>query len=162
MTRNVYVGGDVDQVIAAPADSLAALAARTFATVVATDFRKRVTGLTDEIAAARPHLIGLQEISLIRTQSPGDILQGNPTAATHVAYDFLAILMDTLRARGLRYAVAAKVRDTDVELPMATRSAPDDIRLTDYDVPWPAPMCRGPTLASGTTPPSSPFPSPDC
>jgi Endonuclease/Exonuclease/phosphatase family len=57
-----------------------------------------------------------------------------------VIYDFLALLTDSLAARGLHYVVAAADSTTDVELPVITGVDPstgiptfDDVRLTDRD-----------------------------
>ena len=68
---------------------------------------------------------------LYRTQAPGDLLSGSfAPNATAVAYDFVAILLDALAARGLTYTVAGAIDNVDVELPGIGR----DIRLTDRDV----------------------------
>ena len=90
-----------------------------------------------------PHLIGLQEVSLIRTQCPDDIVfpPNDPTPnATDVYADYLQILLDALAARGLDYEVATSVENADVELPVFNLDLLDcpyplfDARLTDYDV----------------------------
>ena len=41
--------------------------------------------IVDQIAEHNPHLIALQEISLIRIQIPGDFMIGNPVAADAAA-----------------------------------------------------------------------------
>ena len=67
MTRNLYVGADVDAVIAAlaspdPADDIPALLAAV-ATLQETDFPARASAVADEdIARFRPHAVGLQEV----------------------------------------------------------------------------------------------------
>jgi hypothetical protein len=89
------------------------------------------------IERTRPHLIGLQEISLIRIQSPGDAVVGGTIPAETVLFDYLDILMDALEARGLDYEVAGKVQNVDVEVPMIVSVQPltfDDVRLTDFDL----------------------------
>lgn len=106
--------------------------------LLATNFPERAGALADEIQRNRPHLVGLQEVSTIRIQSPGDFMDGNPTSAQEVLFDYLAVLLDTLRARGLRYEVAGMIQNADVEVPMIVSAGPspafDDVRLTDYDV----------------------------
>jgi endonuclease/exonuclease/phosphatase family metal-dependent hydrolase len=138
MTWNVYVGADLDKVIGAqdPAQ-IPFLVAEAFQTLLATNFPERAEAIADQIQRMRPHLIGLQEISLIQRQSPGDAIVGGTTPAQDVVFDYLAILMDALAARGLDYRVAGVVENFDVEVPMIVDpSGPsfDDVRLTDFDV----------------------------
>jgi len=147
MTRNIYVGADLDAVIASPADQVPFAVAAAYQQFHQTDFDVRVAAVANEIEATMPHLVGLQEISKIQTQSPGDFFtfdeNGNPVVnnpypnASTLEYDYLQILLDTLDARGLDYRVGAFVQNLDIELPMYTGNAPipfDDVRLTDYDV----------------------------
>ena len=131
MTRNIYLGADVDPLIAAPPPLVPFVAAETFATIQATDFPARAEALADEIAATNPHLVGLQEVVLLRTQTPGDAAFGGTTPATVVFQDFLEILMDELRARDLEYQVAVVQENVDAEVPTSTGI---DVRLTDRDV----------------------------
>lgn len=135
MTRNIYVGANIDMVLAAPTlESIPLFVADAWRDVQATDFDERAAALADEIAAANPHLVGLQEVSTFRAQSPGDFLAGNPLPATDVVLDHLAVLMDALEARGLSYRVAAVFTGFDVEMPMVSPNGLDDMRLTDHEV----------------------------
>lgn len=126
MSRNLYIGADVDQVIAAlaspdPTDDLPALLG-ALAVVQATDFPTRAAAIVKEIARYRPHVIGLQEVS----QLDVDLNQlGIPVTPVH--QDFLAILKTLLAARGLDYAVAAKVQNT-------TAAPLPGVSLVDFDV----------------------------
>lgn len=135
MTYNVYVGSsaepllNVENLLQAPTE-----VAKMYDNVMAADFPSRATAIAKSINTYKPHLIGLQEISLIRKQSPGDFLPDNPTLAEDVVLDYLQLLMDALQTEGLNYQVAAKVENLDVEMPMFTAAGLDDIRLTDYDV----------------------------
>lgn len=135
MTYNVYVGSsaepllNVENLLQAPTE-----VAKMYNNVIAADFPSRATAIAKSINVYQPHLIGLQEISLIRKQSPGDFLPDNPTLAEDVVLDYLQLLLDALQAEGLNYKVAAKVENLDVEMPMFTATGLDDIRLTDYDV----------------------------
>ena len=140
MTRNVYVGADVDAVLAVdnPAD-IPLLATEIFQMLEITNFHERAFSLVKEIKWTRPHLIGLQEISTIRTQIPGDALIDPTPDAPDIAYDYLDILLQTLADCGLDYYVAGLIENTDVEVPMVVGfddGAPlfGDVRLTDYDV----------------------------
>lgn len=125
MTQNLYVGADVDLVIRAlgtpdPNDDFAAL---LFAveTVGKTDFPARVEAIADEIERARPHAVGLQEVSEINI----DLRPlGLPVA---VSQDFLAMVQDALARRGLHYTVAATSTNINVSLVSGL------VRLTDRD-----------------------------
>lgn len=138
MTRNVYVGTNVDKILeASSAQEIPFLVAEAFQTLLSTDFQERAEAFAREIAEHKPHLVGLQEISTVRRQSPGDAAFGGAVPATMVLFDYLDILMDALGAWGLDYRVAAVVTNADVEVPMYTGADPipfDDIRLTDFDV----------------------------
>ena len=149
MTRNLYLGADLDPVIAAAStggDVFKAVS-DAWATIVGTDFNSRAEALADEIEASEPMLVGLQEVTLYRTGEFQD-----PTPAKHVEYDYLKILLDALNKRGLHYAPVAlpehdpipkdptkNTNNFDAELPGDTDISPDhvypqDIRITDYDV----------------------------
>lgn len=134
LTRNVYVGADIFRVVEAPdLGTVLAEIAAVYGTVVATDFPARAEALADEVLATQPHVIGLQEASLILSQTPGDVLSGNPVPATDVEFDYLQLMLDALEARGLDYRVAASVDNADVELPLFG-TVLRDIRLVDRDV----------------------------
>src|SRR5260370_28330496 len=72
MTENVYYGFDTDPLLGAqnPGD-IPVLVAQAFQQLLSTDFQERAQAIAGEIARKRPHLIGLQEVALIRIQSPG-------------------------------------------------------------------------------------------
>lgn len=135
MTYNVYVGSSaepllsVENLIQAPTE-----VGIMYNNVMASDFPGRAVAIAKSIKEYHPHIIGLQEISLIRKQSPGDFLPDNPTLAEDVVLDYLKLLMDALKAEGLNYKVAAQIENIDVEMPMFSDTGLDDVRLTDYDV----------------------------
>lgn len=152
MTRNIYVGGNVDRVIEeTDPNQVPVRVAETFAEVMSTEFNYRVEALVDEIENARPHLIGLQEISLIRYQTPSDFFTNPfPPNATIPLWDYLDILMIALEDRDLDYYVAGIVQNADVEVPMIVDLDPlafDDVRLTDYDVV----LARGDVITGNVT-----------
>ncbi len=132
MTQNVYVGADIEQIlVASSVPELLAAVEQTFQEILSTDFPERAGRLASGIASAMPDVVGLQEISLLRTQSPGDAAVGGTVPATDTLQDYLTLLLDSLTALGADYGVAAKVENWDVELP---RPNGDDARLTDFDV----------------------------
>jgi len=114
LTWNIYIGAEIDRVIQAQTpDQVIAVATEEWARVQATNFPARAGALARVIAARRPHFVGLEELALYRTTArPFDEL------ATHVAYDFLQLVLDSLRARDLDYAAAAVDRTTDVQVPV--------------------------------------------
>jgi len=136
MTQNVYLGADIFKVVQVQDPSqIPASVAQAWATVQATDFPARAGRLAEQIANAGPDLVGLQEVSLYRLQSPGDLAQGGLVSATDTVLDYLKLLMDSLSVRGAQYHLVIESKNADVEMPMATASGCcDDIRMTDRDV----------------------------
>lgn len=127
MTRNLYLGADLAPILAASADILPVVVGDTWAAVQASDPEARMAAIADEIARTQPDLVGLQEASLWRT--------GSITApvATDVAFDFIALLVNALAARGEAYEVAGELVNLDVQLPGLTPQGLQNIRLTDRD-----------------------------
>jgi hypothetical protein len=76
--------------------------------------------VADEIARARPHAVGLQEVSVLDI----DLTAFGLPIVIHA--DFLPALMKDLEARGLHYSVAATVRNL-------AATPIEGIRLVDYD-----------------------------
>lgn len=135
MTYNVYVGASADPLLATTnLLQVPTEVANMYNGVIASDFPSRAASIAKSIKSAQPHLVGLQEVSLVRRQSPGDRIAGGEVPAEEVVLDFLEILMDALQAEGLNYQVAAKVENIDIEMPMFTDTGIDDARLTDSDV----------------------------
>jgi endonuclease/exonuclease/phosphatase family protein len=114
LTWNVYVGAEVERVLQAQTpDQAVAIATQQWANVRATNFPARAGSIAASIAAQRPELVGLEEVALYRTTDrPFEEL------ATHVAYDFLQLVIDSLKARGLDYKAAAVDRTTDIQVPV--------------------------------------------
>jgi endonuclease/exonuclease/phosphatase family protein len=125
MTRNLYIGADVDVVIGAlaspdPSDDFPALLA-AIAVLQETDWPTRVGALADEIARARPHAVGLQEVEELTINLTGFGIPVN------ISQDFLAMLQNALADRGLTYAVAGQVTNV-------TAAPIPGISLVDKDV----------------------------
>jgi len=136
MTRNLYVGTPVGDVFGASTwPELVEAGSQAWATLLASDFPTRAGALADEIAQARPDVVGLQEVTLWRDQTPGDVMARPTPDATHVAFDFLEILREELDARDVPYTPVATSTNADVEFPRLDPAAgPVDLRLTDRDV----------------------------
>ena len=137
LTRNLYFGADLQPIFLATSfPDLLTRVATAFAMVHATNFPERAKAIAGEIAALDPHLVGLQEVALWRRGTPVDPALWAPgTPAETVEYDFLAILLGELAARGKAYAVVAKVENIDAQAPGFTDTGlVHDVRLTDHDV----------------------------
>lgn len=99
MSRNLYLGADVGEALALLPDMPAA-AQLMWEQVAATDFPRRAPLLAAEIAAARPHVIALQEATTWRCVGG---LTGTRTVVFDFTRDFLAATADA----GVPYVIAA-------------------------------------------------------
>lgn len=135
MTQNLYLGtGLTDAFKATSGTELTAATTHDWANVLTTDFPARAAAFAGEIARAHPDVVGLQEVTLWRDQTPGDALPHPAPDATHVVFDYLAILLGALRARGVPYQPAVTATDADLEFPYLDASGGlEDLRLTDRD-----------------------------
>ena len=136
MTYNVYLGGDTSTVLSSPPEEIPLRVAAAYRQTVASQFQERAVAVAGSIAAHRPHLVALQEVLVIRRQTPGDIMAGQAGPnATDVVLEFLPTLMTALGAEDAAYDVAAQIENIDIEMPMLTEDGSvDDIRLTMFDV----------------------------
>jgi endonuclease/exonuclease/phosphatase family metal-dependent hydrolase len=148
MTRNIYLGGNINRPIRAAVDrtgreGILALGHANHElreVVTRTDFATRSRLLAAEIAAARPDLIGLQEVGLWR-RGPMQLDRVGRPDATQVDLDFLDMLLTDLANSGARYEVVHVQQLSDVEAPAftgdpyaGTAGSAADVRLTDRDV----------------------------
>jgi endonuclease/exonuclease/phosphatase family metal-dependent hydrolase len=132
MTQNLYLGTDLVPIFGAKTlQELYAAVGAGWVQVQANDFTARAQAIADEIAAAKPDLVGLQEAELYRTDFPPD---GSATPAETVAYDFIRLLVNALAERGLAYKPVSTFTGTDIELPASSSLVlpPSlDVRFTD-------------------------------
>jgi len=148
MSRNIYLGGDITRPIRAALDRTGQQGVLALGhanhelrqVVDRTDFGTRSRLLAEEIAAAQPDLVGLQEVALWR-HGPMQLDSVGPPDATEVDYDFLAILLADLANRGVHYQTVHIQQESDVEAPAftgnpfsGTAGSAEDVRLTDRDV----------------------------
>jgi endonuclease/exonuclease/phosphatase family metal-dependent hydrolase len=130
MTRNLYLGANLDKIVQAKSAPEAFKAVEEgWADVQANNFPVRARAIAREIATAKPDFVGFQEVSLYRTQTPADF---TVTRATAVALDYVRELNKALAARKLRYRFAGISSATDAELPAGDPPALD-IRLNIRD-----------------------------
>ncbi len=141
MTVNLYVGGDIGRLMQVdPTDptypmNLVATVTGVFYEIVASAPEARLQTVADEIATRMPDIVAVEEASLLRMQSPGDLIIGGTAPATAVVFDYLQILVAELAAQGADYRVVSTANEVDVELPMFNMltGTVDDVRLTDRE-----------------------------
>ena len=127
MTRNMDAATDLGYIFAAgdEASYRHALAA-TWAELHSSNFKQRAARVAEEIAAASPDLIALQEVTLWRV---GPLMS---PPATGVLYDQLDLLLAELAKRDLHYGIVSVQTEVDAEAPVPTVGV--DLRMTDRDV----------------------------
>jgi hypothetical protein len=119
MSRNLYLGADLNEAIGAP-DLASAVdgAGRIYNEVVRTNFPERAVLLANEIKKAKADLVGLQEVALWQEETPsnggGPPIGPGTVPATTVKYDFMELLMDQL---GPKYRVVGFQNEFTGELP---------------------------------------------
>ena len=131
MTRNLDAGSDFGYVLQAasnpdPTQLLLAIT-YTFQEMVNSNIPQRAKLIANEIHFAQPDLIGLQEITTLRTGT-----YGHP--ADTVVVDGLQSLRQELAARGLHYKAIAVQTNAVVDLPALDSSGNlITVGFTDYD-----------------------------
>ncbi len=133
MTQNMYLGSSLNPALEATTpEAFVEAVARIYATVQYTNFPQRAEAIADEIQEEEPDLIGLQEVSKWTTAGL------NPPAG----YDFLAILENDLKARGLHYTAASISHNANIgPAPLVSETCPVvaeqftcSVQLEDRDV----------------------------
>ena len=133
MTRNLDAGSDFGYVVQAASDpnttqlQLLLAISNTYQEMIASDIPGRAKRITMEVQARQPDLIGLQEVTTLRTGTFG-------ARADTVVVDGLKALLDALAAKGLKYKAVAVQTNAVVDLPAldATGSL-ITVGFTDYD-----------------------------
>jgi len=130
MTQNLYVGGDILLPLSVPPEEFPAAAALVIEQILTTDFTQRAMKLAELISEERPHLVGLQEVYVIR------LCIDEALTICPINLDYLDILLASLNADGPLYREASTV--TNIDLQGLPASLPDDtpvyVVLTDRDV----------------------------
>jgi endonuclease/exonuclease/phosphatase family metal-dependent hydrolase len=122
LTRNLYIGADITPFIKGePGSSPAAI----WDTIQATDYPKRSSALADEIAAAKPDVVGLQEAYRFVVTVYQD---GVPVWGTTI--DYLDILLAQLAARGTPYRPVVAAARLDLPVPLSSDVV---VGVTDRD-----------------------------
>lgn len=132
--QNVYVGTDVDAVIAAGAGSsdptvLFTALLGALQTFDQTNWGERAARIAEEIRAQGPEVLSLNEVSTVSRRGLGDFgLADNST-------DFLPVLQGALEARGLSYRVIGQVKNTDVMVPLSIDPATGQVIMAPDGLP---------------------------
>ena len=130
MTWNIYVGADLNQLLAGDPTRIGCGVADIYGDVLATDFEARAVAIADQIEAHQPHVVGLNEVSTFQFQY----------GFFHEDLVFLDILMDELGSRGLNYVAPAAARSTNFQITLPISydteecSPQDALSYTEYDV----------------------------
>ena len=141
MTANLYIGADFSPLTTLnPSDpdfniKFLTGVATIYGRIGASNFPVRAEAIARQVALRGPDVVALQEVALIRRQSPGDAIGGGTIPATNVVADYLQILLAALELHGAHYTIASMSQDLDVEVPLITGPGRfDDLRLTDREV----------------------------
>jgi endonuclease/exonuclease/phosphatase family metal-dependent hydrolase len=133
MTRNLDAGSDFGYVLAAVNDpnstelDLLMAITNTYSEMIASNIPGRADGIATEILLHRPDLIGLQEVTTLRTGPYGE-------PASTVVVDGLQSLLDALAKKGLHYSAVAVQTNAVVDLPAFDASGSlITVGFTDYD-----------------------------
>lgn len=131
MTRNLYLGADLTSLVTASTASEVSTAVQQILTaVVASNPPQRMGWVADEIAAAKPDVVGLQEAALWQIQTPGGT----------ITFDFVQLILQALAAQGLHYTVAVEQTNFDSTVQLAGAPLPGsfadrDAILINADAP---------------------------
>jgi hypothetical protein len=98
MTRNVYLGADVGAALSLIPDMPGA-AQSLWDQLRATDIIARTPALAREIVAAKPDVLGMQEVASWECRAG--------LGGSTVVFDFLSLILDATRAAGVPYVVAS-------------------------------------------------------
>jgi endonuclease/exonuclease/phosphatase family metal-dependent hydrolase len=133
MTQNLYLGSSLAPALTATSPTgFVAAVVQIYTTVQYTNFPARAEAIADEIAANKPDLVGLQEVTNWTTTG----VNSPP------GYDFLAILQAAIGNHGLDYSVAAVSNNASIgpvplALPGCVQPGPTitcTVQLNDRDV----------------------------
>jgi len=123
MTMNMFTGTNFEELVAAQdLPSFGAAVATTIQKIISSKPSERATAMANEIAREKPHLVGLQEASILATISESSVT---------IEEDLVQSLLDALRELGIQYEVASVETGLDIAAPTASG---DKVRLTTRDV----------------------------
>jgi len=131
MTRNLYLGTDIDPVVEALASGdpqrIAQAVTAAWNNILANDFATRAQGLADEIQRHQPDVIGLQEVTTFTFLT-------SPPPGLPPVIDYLGLLLWELQQRGLAYYPAVSIENLRVPLPVPLGPSVGVIEYADREV----------------------------
>jgi endonuclease/exonuclease/phosphatase family metal-dependent hydrolase len=113
MSRNLYLGADIDALLDPSADLGSVLAGALYQ-IQYTDFPTRAKGIAQEIHDAQPALVGLQEV----TSYAVTLEDGTVVPVFGFPLDFLTTLQAELAALGDDYVVAHRNANVSLTFPL--------------------------------------------
>jgi hypothetical protein len=120
MTYNVYLGTNLDSIMAATTEEAFLTASYlAYAELQQTNFPERAGKIADQIAGVQPDVVGLDEVALWSVSASFDPETGKG-APFVTQYDFLKLVVDSLKARHLNYVTASADTTSDVSAPVPT------------------------------------------
>ena len=136
-TYNLYFGADLNPLFDPDGDLLVA-ASKVYAEMQASRIPERARGAAELIAADRPDVVGLQEVSVWRS-APATLVSGGvaPTGPFETDYDALELLLADLADLGTPYQVVEANKNFSNEafpLPVMTPGGLRLVAFTDSDV----------------------------
>jgi endonuclease/exonuclease/phosphatase family metal-dependent hydrolase len=136
-TYNLYFGADLNPLFAPNANLLEA-ASKVYAEMQASRIPERARGAAELIAADRPDVVGLQEVSVWRS-APAEVVSGDvvPAGPFEIDYDALDLLLADLSDLGTPYQVVeanTNFSNEALPLPVVTQGALRLVAFTDSDV----------------------------
>jgi endonuclease/exonuclease/phosphatase family metal-dependent hydrolase len=129
-THNLYLGADLNPAIAAPdLPSFITAANGIWANVKSSRPQSRLAKIADIIASEQPDVVGLQEVSKWTAQNLS-------ASSKEPSFDFLNLLLRSLRNRGALYRVASTSNNAHIgPIPLPSPGAPKFLlTLDDRDV----------------------------
>ena len=113
MTYNIYIGAEVAGIFSiADPTAVPAEVAKIYANIVASNFPGRAAAIARSVKETQPHVIGLQEVSMIRHAG--------------AEFSYREILMSAFRDADLDYEVVAEVQNAAIQLGPSA--------VTDFDL----------------------------
>ncbi|HEY3619070.1 MAG TPA: endonuclease/exonuclease/phosphatase family protein [Candidatus Sulfotelmatobacter sp.] len=133
MTRNLDAGSDFGYVLQAVSNpnttqlGLLLAISNTFQEMIDSNIPARAAEVANEIRTNQPELIGLQEVTTLRTGPYG-------LPADNIAVDGLKSLLEALQQQGLHYKAIAVQTNASIDLPALDASGNlITVGFTDYD-----------------------------
>ena len=115
MSWDLYLGADATIILGTTPEQVPPVATEIYRQVQATNFPERAKAIAEQISKKNPDFICLQEAVIWQLLSPPGF-----KPEIHFEYDFLKILLEELKSRGLNYEAISTNQNLDIEVPAST------------------------------------------